>query len=119
MPGSARGWLTRLSPNQQLGYGCLLIVLMGTFALYCGGIVSWVVRPALLQRALTPTALAVPTLAATPTQAPPTFINLPPGQLLATPTQAPIPTREPPTVTPTGIRPTPTHKLNTPTVAKP
>jgi len=105
-PRERRSWLASLSPNhqgdlgQQLGYGCLVIVIAGTLVLYCAGTISLVARPLLLQRS-TPTELVRPTLVPTPTQAPTTFINLPPGTLLATPTQGPIPTREPPTVTPT------------------
>lgn len=68
--------------------------------MYCAGTISFIARPMLLQRS-TPTELVRPTLAPTPTQAQPTFINLPAGPLLATPTQAPIPTREPATMTPT------------------
>ncbi len=99
-PRERRSWLASLSLNQQLGYGCLAIIIAGTLVMYCAGTISFVARPLLLQRS-TPTELVRPTLVPTPTQAPTTFINLPPGTLLATPTQGPIPTREPPTVTPT------------------
>ncbi len=99
-PRASSGLLSSLSPNQQLGYGCLGIVIIGAMVMYCAGTISIIARPMLLQRS-TPTELVRPTLVATPTQAQPTFINLPPGTLLATPTQAPIPTREPPTMTPT------------------
>jgi len=98
-PRVGRSWLFSLSPGQQLGYGCLVIAIVGAMVLYCGGTISLLARP-LLQRS-TPTELVRPTLVPTPTQAQPTFINLPPGVLLATPTQGPIPTREPPTPTPT------------------
>ncbi len=98
-PPPERGWLSSLSPGQQVGYGCLAIIVIGALVMYCAGTVSLVARPLLLNRP-TPTELVRPTLVATPTQARPTFINLPPGTLLATPTQAPIPTREP-TLTPT------------------
>ena len=105
------GWLVRLSPNQLLGYGCLIILIAGALVMYCAGTVSIVLRQSLAQRS-TPTALVRPTLASTPTQMQPTFLNLPPGRLQATPTQAPIPTREPPTVTPTVdlTNPAPTVK---------
>jgi len=112
-PRAERGWLSSLSPNQQLGYGCLAIVVVGTMMMYCAGTISIIARPMLLQRS-TPTELVRPTLVATPTQARPTFINLPGGTLLATPTQAPIPTREPATVTPTVdlTNPAPTPSIN-------
>ncbi len=93
-------WLSRLTTNQLLGYGCLFTVIAGSMVMYCAGTISLVLRPALLEHT-TPTAIVPPTLAPTPTQAAPTFINLPAGTLQATPTQAPIPTREPPTITPT------------------
>lgn len=99
-PPSEQGWFSNLTPTQQLGYGCIAIVVFGALVLYCAGTISILVRPFLSQRA-TPTDIIRPTLQATPTQAHPTFIILPPGTLLATPTQAPIPTREPPTITPT------------------
>jgi hypothetical protein len=109
------GWLSRLSPNQLLGYGCLLTVIAGALVMYCAGTISLVLRPTLLQRS-TPTEIVHPTTVATPTQAAPTFMNLPPGTLKATPTQAPIPTREPPTVTPTvdltNPAPTPSAKAS-------
>lgn len=93
-------WLSRLSTNQLLGYGCLITVIAASMVMYCAGTISIVLRPALLEHT-SPTEIVLPTLAPTPTQAKPTFINLPPGILQATPTQAPIPTREPPTITPT------------------
>ncbi|MDE3088125.1 MAG: hypothetical protein KGJ80_01910 [Chloroflexota bacterium] len=99
-PRTWRDGLQSLSPNAQLGYGCLIILILGATVMYCAGTISLIARPMLLARS-TPTELIHPTLAPTPTQAPPTFMNLPPGTLLATPTQAPIPTREPPTMTPT------------------
>jgi hypothetical protein len=100
-PQPVHSWLANLTPGQQIGYGCLAVILVGTFMMYCAGTLSLVARPVLLARS-TPTDIVPPTLEATPTQqAAPTFINLPPGILLATPTQAPIPTREPPTITPT------------------
>lgn len=102
-----------MPPHRQVGYGCLAIMLIGAAVLYCAGTVSWFVRPSLLERPPTPTSVALPTLAPTPTQVPPTFINLPKITLVATPTQAPIPTREPPTLTPTvdltNPAPTATH----------
>ncbi|HEX7594023.1 MAG TPA: hypothetical protein VF429_07605 [Anaerolineae bacterium] len=99
-PPSEQGWFSNLTSNQQLGYGCVAIVVLGALVMYCAGSISFLVRPILLQRG-TPTEIILPTLQPTPTQGRPTFINLPPGTLLATPTQAPIPTREPPTITPT------------------
>jgi hypothetical protein len=89
-----------LPPNQQIGYGCLAIAVIGALVLYCIGTFSILVRPSLV-RAPTPTLITRTTFDFTPTKAPPTFINLPGGTLLATPTQAPIPTRELPTATPT------------------
>jgi len=100
-PRQSRGRFSNLSPNQQVGYGCLAIILIGTAVLYCAGSVSWFVRPSLLDRPPTPTFIAPATLAPTPTQVLPTFINIPKGTLVSTPTQAPIPTREPATLTPT------------------
>lgn len=118
-PETEGGWLSTLSPNQLLGYGCLITLIAGALVMYCAGTISIVLRPTLLQYS-TPTEIVPPTLISTPTQAAPTFINLPPGTLLATPTQAPIPTREPPTVTPTvdltnpaptaNVSVSPTHK---------
>ncbi len=98
---TGRGWFPNLTPNQQLGYGCLAIIIIGTAVLYCAGTFSIIVRPSLLQRPDTPTVVVRATAVVIPTQAPPTLINLPRGTLLATPTQAPIPTREIPTPTPT------------------
>jgi len=74
-----------------------------------------VMRPSLVTRQPTATQVIVPTLVATPTQAMPTFINVPKGTLLSTPTQAPIPTREPPTITPTVdlTNPAPTLPVTT------
>jgi len=96
----ARGGWSSLSPNQQIGYGCLAIVVIGALVMYCAGTFSILIRPNLGERAPTPTIIARPALDSTPTK-PPTFINLPGGTLLPTPTQAPIPTRELPTLTPT------------------
>lgn len=92
----------RLSLSQQLGYGFIGVLMVSLAAMYCAGIASFFVRPLLLQRAPTPTIFIPPTLAPTPTQAKPTFIQLPPATLLATPTQGRIPTREPATATPTA-----------------
>jgi hypothetical protein len=97
-----------LSPNQQIGYGCLVIVVVSALAMYCAGTFSILVRQNLGQRAPTPTAITRTVFDSTPTKPPPTFINLPGGTLLATPTQAPIPTREfthTPTVELTGTLP--------------
>ncbi|MCL4394123.1 MAG: hypothetical protein M1482_04840 [Chloroflexi bacterium] len=100
-PQPVRSWLANLSPGEQIGYGCLAVIFVGTLVMYCAGTLSLVARPMLLAHS-TPTYIVPPTLQATPTQqAAPTFLNLPPGTLIATPTQAPIPTREPPTITPT------------------
>jgi hypothetical protein len=100
-PPAAQGWLSNLSPNQQIGYGCLAVVIVGIAALYCAGTFSMIVRPSLLQRPDTPTIVVRATAVAPPTQTLPTLTRLPGGTLAATPTQAPIPTRELPTLTPT------------------
>jgi hypothetical protein len=112
-PQAGGGWLSRFSTNQLLGYGCLITIIAGAMVMYCAGTISIVLRPTLLQRS-TPTEIVHPTLISTPTQAVPTFLNLPPGTLQATPTQAPIPTREPPTITPTVdlTNPAPTAKAS-------
>ncbi len=90
-----------------------------------------VMRPSLLAHQPTPTQVVLPTLPSTPTQALPTFINLPKGTLISTPTQAPIPTREPPTITPTvdltnpaptvtnGLTRTPTRRVTPTMTVKP
>jgi hypothetical protein len=100
-PPSEGGWLANLAPSQQLGYGCIGVMIAGASVLYCLGIASFFVRPLVLERAvLTPTIVIRPTLVPTPTQqVQPTFIQLPPGTLVATPTQAPLPIREPATAT--------------------
>jgi len=100
-PPERPGWLSNMSPNKQIAYGCFLILLLGASAMYCVGTLSFIARPWVLYRE-TPTELVRPTLAPTPTQALPTIINLPSGTLVATPTQARIPTRESPTLTPTA-----------------
>ena len=114
-PQTEGGWLSRLSTNQLVGYGCLITVIAGALVMYCAGTISIVLRPALLQHS-TATEIVHPTLVSTPTQAAPTFMNLPAGTLQATPTQAPIPTREPATITPTvdltNPAPTPTAKAS-------
>jgi hypothetical protein len=119
-PYTWRDWLTNLSPGQQLGYGCILVVVMSTLFLYCVGASTFFVRRMLLGRVVpTPTAFIPPTLAPTPTQVPPpTFIIPLPtarGPLAATPTQAPLPTLAPPTATATydPYAPTPTRKPTT------
>lgn len=99
-PPAARSAWSNLSPNQQIGYGCLAIAVIGAFVLYCAGTFSILVRPSLVQRAPTPTLITRTAFDFTPTKAPPTFIHLPGGTLLATPTQVPIPTRELPTIAP-------------------
>lgn len=96
---SLREWFEELSPQQQVGYGCIGVIIAGTLMLYCAGTVSMLARPFLLQRDPTPTPILLTTLP--PIQSPPTFIQLPQGTVPATPTQAPIPTREPATPTPT------------------
>lgn len=90
-----------LSPNQQIGYGCLIIAVIGSLAMYCLGTLSILIRPSLIPRPPTPTLVTRPSFELTPTKPPPTFINLPGGVLPPTPTQAPIPTRELPSPTPT------------------
>ncbi len=119
-PYTWRNWLVDLSPGQQLGYGCILVVVMSTLFLYCVGASTFLLRPIVLGRvAPTPTAFVPPTLAPTPTQVPPpTFIIPLPtarGPLAPTPTQAPLPTIAPPTATPTydPYAPTPTRKAST------
>ncbi|MBI5030533.1 MAG: hypothetical protein HZB51_08395 [Chloroflexi bacterium] len=104
-----------LSPNQQVAYGCLIIILIGTATLYCVGTFAMVMRPSLATRPPTPTQVILPTLVPTLTPVAPTFINLPKGTLISTPTQAPIPTREPPTLTPTVdlTNPAPTLSVTT------
>lgn len=93
-------WLVNLSPTQHLSYGCFVILLLGVLTLFCGGTVSMLARPMLVQREPTATLMPAPTRVPTATQAPPTMLVLPTGRVPATPTQAPIPTREP-TATPT------------------
>ncbi len=116
-PYTWRQWLADLAPRQQLGYGCIGVIILSTLFLYCVGASTFVVRPVLLGRAVpTPTAFILPTLAPTPTQAPqPTFIiplPTPRGTMPATPTQAPLPTYPPYTVGPTldNYGATPTRK---------
>lgn len=101
-----RGWLADLSPTQQLGYGCMAVIIISTAILYCVGISTFLIRPRIQEHAATtPTILARPSLAPTPTQPiqPTSIIPLPSprGTLLATPTQAPLPTRDTPTPIPT------------------
>lgn len=101
-PRTLRERISDLSPHQQLGYGCVGVIIAGTLALYCGGMASLIARPFFLERAgaseelsqtpqqpiILPTLL--PTLpAATPFSPPQPNATLPP-----TPTQAPIPTRD-------------------------
>lgn len=95
-----REWVAHLSPPQHLGYGCLVILVLGVATLFCGGTVSMLARPMLVQREPTATLMPAPTRTRTATPAPPTMLVLPTGRVPATPTQAPIPTREP-TATPT------------------
>ena len=96
-PHTLRERIASLSPNQLLGYGCAGIILIGTLTMYCGGIVSLVARPLLIERVAAtpapPQQNVLPSLAA-PSPLP--AFNLPPSQptLPATPTQAPIPTRD-------------------------
>ena len=96
-------WVASLSPTQQLGYGCILVLIISAASLYCIGAATFFVRPMLVERAaITPTEVVRPTLVPTPTQitSPTLFIQLPKGTLVATPTQAPIPPRESFVVTP-------------------
>ncbi len=95
--------LGSLSPAQQLGYGCIMVMVISAAMLYCVGSATFFVRPMLVERAaITPTEVIRPTLVPTPTQVvePTSFIQLPKGTLVATPTQAPIPPRESFVVTP-------------------
>ena len=102
-PRALRERLANLSPYQQLGYGCLGIIIASTLVLYCGGVLSLAVRPFLHERDAIPPPvqqtlpIILPTLA--PTQPLLTLIPLPQVTLPPTPTQAPIPTRERPTPT--------------------
>ncbi len=100
-PSTPRRVWSSLSPNQQIGYGCLTIAVIGSLVMYCIGTFSLLIRPSLIPRPPTPTVITRTTGELTPTQPPPTFINPPAGTLLPTPTQAPIPTRELPSPTPT------------------
>lgn len=102
-PVSWREWLATLSPVQQVGYGCILVMIVSAAMLYCVGAATFFVRPMLVERAaITPTEVTRPTLVPTPTQLvePTTYIQLPKGTLVATPTQAPIPPRDSFLVTP-------------------
>ncbi len=110
-----RHWLADLTPRQQLGYGCIGVVILSTLFLYCVGASTFFVRPILMGHAVpTPTNFIPPTLAPTPTAPPqPTFIiplPTPRGTMPPTPTQAPLPTYSPATVGPTldnyGFTPT-------------
>lgn len=119
-PYTWRDWLADLSAGQQLGYGCILVVVISTLFLYCVGASTFLVRPIILGRVVpTPTVFIPPTLVPTPTQVtPPTFIIPLPtarGPMAATPTQAPLPTMAPPTATATydPFGPTPTRKAST------
>ncbi len=112
---SWRHWLIQLTPRQQLGYGCIGVVILSTLFLYCVGASTFLVRPILMGHAApTPTAFVPPTLAPTPTSPPlPTFIiplPTPRGTMPPTPTQAPLPTYSAATVGPTldtyGLTPT-------------
>lgn len=96
-------WLAALSPVQQVGYGCVVVMILSAAMVYCVGAATFFVRPMLVERAaVTPTEVVRPTLLPTPTQLvePTTFIQLPKGTLVATPTQAPIPPRDSFLVTP-------------------
>ncbi|HEX9076835.1 MAG TPA: hypothetical protein VF932_13710, partial [Anaerolineae bacterium] len=102
-PAAWREWLAALSPTAQVGYGCILVMIMSAVMVYCVGAATFFVRPMLVERAaMTPTEVTRPTLVPTPTQfvEPTTFIQLPKGTLVATPTQAPIPPRDSFLVTP-------------------
>jgi hypothetical protein len=98
-----REWLANLSPVQQVGYGCIVVMILSVAMVYCVGAATFFVRPMLVERAaITPTEVTRPTLVPTPTQRvePTAFIQLPKGTLVATPTQAPIPPRDSFLVTP-------------------
>lgn len=99
-----REWMANLTPNQQLGWGCVAVIVISVSLLYCVGAATFLVRPMLIERtAVTPTDVVRPTLVPTPTQLPQPspFLQLPRGTLIATPTQAPIPPRESFVITPT------------------
>jgi hypothetical protein len=100
LPTERHGWFANWSPNKQITYGCIAIILLGASVMYCVGTISFVARPWFVNRE-TPTELVRPTLVPTLTSVIPTIIILPPGKLVATPTQGRVPTRESPTVTPT------------------
>ncbi|MBI4674371.1 MAG: hypothetical protein HY741_22230 [Chloroflexi bacterium] len=102
-----QNWFNTQSPRRQWAAGCAGIVLIVALCLYSLGLVSLLVRPALV--ATPPPATVVLQM---PTVVQPTFVlptapptlALPGSTLIATPTQAPIPTRAPtntPTETPT------------------
>lgn len=105
-PRTLRERIANLSPNQQLGCGCMGVILAGTLVLYCGGIASFIVRPLLLERAADtpPPELQQPIILPPllPTLPAPTsfLLPLPNATLPPTPTQGPIPSRERPTPTP-------------------
>lgn len=96
-------WFSALSPRGQSAVGCAGILAVVALCLYGLGLVSFVVRPALVTTPPPSTVVvSIPTVAR-PTFVPPTALPtliLPASTLEATPTQAPIPTRAPDTPTP-------------------
>jgi hypothetical protein len=97
---SLRKWIAELAPGNQLGLGCLGILISAMVSLYCAGTFSVLVRPILFQYAPTPIISQV-TLPPQPT-ATLTLIFVVPtgGPVPRTPTQGRIPTRE--TATPSA-----------------
>ncbi len=103
---SWREWFADLPALQQIGYGCIGVIIVSILFLYCVGASTVFVRPLVQGRvAASPPVVVLPTLAPTPTQplVPTGIIPLPspPGTMPATPTQAPLPTLVPRTGTPT------------------
>jgi len=97
---SFRQWIAELGPTNQLGLGCLGILIIAMTSLYCVGTFSVLIRPILFQYAPTPIISQV-TLPPQPT-ATRTLIFVVPtgGPVPRTPTQGRIPARD--TATPTA-----------------
>ncbi len=94
-------WFAALSVRGQMTWGCLVVLALSSCLLYGLGGISYLIRPYLIPVPIAlGTVIPRPTLLATPTQAPPSTLQLPGSTLEATPTQAPLPTRAP-TSTPT------------------
>ncbi len=98
-------WFAALPVRGQMTWGCLAVLTLSSCLLYGLGGVSYLIRPYLIPVPIAlGTVIPRPTLLATPTQAPPSTLQLPGSTLEATPTQAPLPTRAPTsTPTPGGI----------------